>query len=407
LESQARAWGRIAARRARGCLHGERVPDWLASGSPTVDSNILQCSPAVGDRVRVKATKVFGIVSWVKTETSVELWVLGNDLNLGRVMKKNSEIEADAALPLNATYVNREETKANMDRGDAKIAYARLVEHQNVATPALWTTRKPPRTLGSSPGLDKFLSAHAYRFEGGDKFVNGAYVSKNPSREIAEVTNKTMFFEAVERKVPLIHIPQEMQAGDFCLAYRGDTREPIRVFVDGFDVWEDHSTPVFRTVSDEGHPHYDILSPSGVCASGKPAGGCIFPLIEPGSTKLNDEIYLYGFFAYQPFQTCRIQERLASSDKLASDRAFIENLLNAEEIVVGKGGVPGETVVGGCKIRRKWHSDNWVDGAELDAAEFYFNRNSHYVDDPAYPNLIHLFEKKVRESCKHTPVFTA
>ncbi len=366
----------------------------------------------VGDRVRVKSTKEFGIVSWLKTETKVELWVLQNDLQLARVPYENSEIENDAPLSVNAIYVNRQDTAANLKKDSSKVAYAKIVERRSGQLQPLWTTAKPPKNLPKPP-LQQFLSQYDYRFEGGAGFINGCFVSKNPVRDIQGASEANSFFSMIERQVPLIYIPGQLRMEGHCIAYRGDNREPKRVFQEGFAVWEDHATPVFRSASD-GKPHYDILSPSGVCASGRPEGGCIFPLIEEGSgaDKLVDDIYLYAFVAYQPFATCQIQAQLLQSPEksnVASHKEFIQNLLKAEEIVVGKEGVAGHDVFAACRIYRKWRSDQWVQGASLSPKEFYFNENARLQqvsNDKELETMRHLFSEKIIKNCYETPTFS-
>jgi hypothetical protein len=400
LEEEAREMGR----RAASCLYP--LPAFPAGGYQNAEVDLgrpfrraagtIQCAP--GDRVRIAESQEFAIVCEDTSVSISSITVLKNDLKVFITKEEKAKIAAEALLPSHQFYIDRQVTNA--------VEYVEIVANRQIVPPPLPKARRQ-KVIFSEQNKTAFRSIYEYdvrKKDGSVIAVNGAFLIKNPPRTIREAASESDFFEAVNRRIPLVYIPAQMRSKDFELAFRGDTRAPNIVFERGFETREDHKTPAFRTVSDS-KPHFDILSPTGVCVSGHPDGGCIFPLIEEGSTVFEDVIYLYCFFAYQAFETCQIQTKLAETAE-GQTKAFIENLLKAHEIVLGRDGVPPESIICCFKVSRKWHSDNWLEGAELTLGEFTTNKNSHYCDDPSYRDLLNMLYEKVKGSCKHTPVFT-
>jgi hypothetical protein len=218
------------------------------------------------------------------------------------------------------------------------------------------------------------------------------------------------FFNLVNNRVSLIHIPEAMQSGGFTMAYRGDDREPVTIFEKGFEPRKERVTPIFRTEKKDSTgtavgPQYDLDSNSGICASHLPEAAGLFPLIKSDARSLTDESYVYAFFAYQPFETFKIQE---TALKLAPEQAgYIENLLKGKEIAIGKAGIPPQTVMLAFHVSRTWSSNEWTGGCSYTVLDYTYNNKSYYNDDPAFLTYRVQLEHKLWNSLhfKRSPTF--
>lgn len=228
--------------------------------------------------------------------------------------------------------------------------------------------------------------------------INGAYLRE--FRAVGRPTSDLELFAAIKNRVPLIYIPKTYQQNDFCIAYRGDDREPEKVFKQGFQPRREYIQPIFRTTKKEAEgkefPQFDIMTASGVCASRRPEAAGIFPNLKNGATRNVDEAYLYAFFAYQSFFTFQVQEETALKEEDKENQRYIEKLLQAEEVVIGKEGVPPQTILVAFHLVRTWNDkSSWQQGCSYKVEGYTRNSDCYYNDDPNYLSMIRSVEQHV------------
>jgi hypothetical protein len=239
--------------------------------------------------------------------------------------------------------------------------------------------------------------------------VNGCWLAEGYRVSFIEngtpAEQEESFFNHLYNPLSLTAIPPSMRSKGFVIAYRGDSRPYTEVFNDGFKPKSDYLTPIFRStvkikseeapVEGKGRigavkvleaPKFDLLSESGVCCAHKPEAGCIFPMPEKAGQK--DTVWLYAFFAYQIFNTFKIQEKCKSDPKFADHIPVIEAVMTAEEMAIGKEGQPGETIIAGFKIDRQWKTEKWWEGCALDVTDFKENPDNFYADGEGYSELL-------------------
>jgi len=239
-------------------------------------------------------------------------------------------------------------------------------------------------------------------------WINGAYLKE--IKQIARPASVGEFQAALESRIPLTYIPQGFQNKGFTIAFRGDDRSVDRIFREGFTPRREHVSPVFRTLkteNGESYPQFDIETSTGVCVSRNPAAAAMFPLIKREAKRTRDETNLYAFFAYQPFHTMELQEAEATRGANARYRGYIESLLQGEELVLGKEGVPPETILVGFEVHREWDSTDWTAGCRYEVIGGRRNPQTFYNDDPNYDAFRRTIESKIWDIHRtHSPRFT-
>ena len=253
--------------------------------------------------------------------------------------------------------------------------------------------------------------------------VNGCWLAEGYRVNFIEdgtpAKQSESFFNSLYNPLSLTAIPASMRDKGFVIAYRGDSRPYTEVFKDGFKPKSDYLTPIFRSTvkikSEEAGvggqsrigtvkvleaPKFDLLSESGVCCAHKPEAGCIFPMPEKAGQK--DTVWLYAFFAYQVFNTFKIQEKCKSDPKFAEHIPVIEAVMSAEEMAIGKEGQSGETIIAAFKIDRAWKTEKWWEGCALDVKDFKENPNNFYADGAGYAELLTSLRARI-EGMKSIP----
>jgi hypothetical protein len=243
--------------------------------------------------------------------------------------------------------------------------------------------------------------------DGQVKIINGAFI--RDFMGIAAPKTDGELFQAIQNRMPLIFLPKTYQSKDYCIAYRGDSREPQEVFADGFQPRREDIQPVFRTVkkTTEGtFPQFDIMTSSGVCASRKPNAAALFPTIREGTKRDLDDSYLYAFLAHGAFVTCKLQQQ--TKEKESEDKEYLEKLLQGQEIVIGNEGVEGQMVLVAFHLNRTWNNkEAWQEGCTYRIESY--TRNS---DSPVHKDnleMIRGIEQHVWDAVdgKSSPKFVA
>jgi hypothetical protein len=224
--------------------------------------------------------------------------------------------------------------------------------------------------------------------DGGVKIINGAFI--RDFMGIAAPKTDGELFQAIQNRTPLIFLPKTYQSKDYCIAYRGDSRVPNKVFKEGFQPRREYIQPVFRTVkqtSEGTFPQFDIMTSSGVCASRKPNAAALFPTIKDGAKRDLDDSYLYAFLAHGAFETCKLQQQTKDKES-EENRAYLEKLLQGQEIVIGTGGVEGQMILVAFHLNRTWiNKDAWQEGCFFRIESY--TRNS---DSPAHKDNLKMIK---------------
>ena len=221
---------------------------------------------------------------------------------------------------------------------------------------------------------------------------------------IAEPGAREDFFAALNNRLPLVLIPQEMREKGFVLAFRGDDRDTEEIFRDGFKPRQEYVSVMYRG------SEADLLSVSGVCASLDPAAAGLFPLYEKGKHSKKNT-FLYVFIAYQHFETFRFQQEQAQNAP-AELQIKIQELIQGQEIAIGREGVQPKTILGAYPVKRTWLGDDWKGGCTYTVGGYTENTSSFYYCAPDADRTEtdveryrkHIVDAKVRGMTK-SPVF--
>jgi hypothetical protein len=365
---------------------------------------VIQCSKfKPGDKVRFKEGREFAYVFEVTVNqdddtSKYQVYLVNNNTTVYKSACYDSQIEADTQLP-NGTWYQNIHTQTRV-----RIVSFTEVQHQ----------AGQQRQNATKKCVSDFSYTVA-NHKGEESVVNGCYLKGDQPES---VTDSTAFFLAVHRRVPLIYLPNDLKGVAsnskgkiwelYKLVYRGDTRPASEVFNVGFTPRESHAAPVFRTVENK-KPRFDIHSNTGVCVSGFPEGGCIFPLIEPGAAEKSDAVRL--FCALTPgssiYRTFKFQKKVKKYEQHEDETlvGFVENLLKAREMVVGDTGIAGSDIVGCFEVDRTWNTDDWTREAKLTVKEWTPNLGFQGCNNPSYKELETIIQQKVRERCTETPSF--
>lgn len=225
-------------------------------------------------------------------------------------------------------------------------------------------------------------------------WINGAEL--NDFRQIGRPSTDAEFFTALQNQTKLIHLPRSMKEKGFALAYRGDDRKPGVIFESGFSPRNEKVSPIFRTLKEEEgkpYPQFDIETSSGVCASHDPKAAGLFPLIKQSAASLEDTTFVYAFFAYQSFYTCKVQEE--AKRRLPQFAENIEALLKGSEIVLGSEGVPAATILLAFEVKRSWKSTDWTQGCRYMVSGFTRNHDTFYEADPEFDRYRLMLEQNM------------
>ena len=202
--------------------------------------------------------------------------------------------------------------------------------------------------------------------------VNGSLIYE--LTPIAEPGAREDFFAALNSRLPLVLIPQDLREKGFVLAFRGDDRPTEEIFRDGFKPRQEYVSVMYRG------SEADLLSVSGVCASLDPAAAGLFPLYEKGKHPKKDT-FLYVFIAYQHFETFRFQkEQAQKAPKDLQDK--IQELIQGQEIAIGREGVEARTILGAYPLKRAWLGSDWKAGCTYTVLDYVENAGSFYFCAP-------------------------
>jgi len=328
------------------------------------------------DKVRFGSCKEFAVVLGKHSDNI--RYVIKIAQAPGETITDESSLVADYALPVGEyCYVKGE-----------KKTYLKIANCTPVPTPKasdsnyMYTVQKSD---GSNP--------HS---------VNGKLIYE--VTPIAEPGARAEFFTALNNRLPFVFIPQEMREKGFVLAFRGDDRGTEEIFRDGFKPRQEFISVMYRG------KEADLFSVSGVCASLEPAAGGLFPLYEKDK---NPQVntFLYVFIAYQHFETFRFQEQQAK-DATQELRAKIQEMIQGQEIAIGREGVQPKTILGAYPVKRTWLGKDWRAGCTYTVMDYIENASSFYYCTPdadqtetdVERHRKHLVDAKVRGMTK-SPVF--
>lgn len=297
------------------------------------------------DKVRFGSCKEFGVVQG-KADDKIKYRV--RLAGASEIITEEAHLVHDYALPVNHYCYVKNEKKIYL-----KIAASTHTPTTNVSdSDYIYTVQKSD---GSG--------AHA---------VNGKLIYE--VTPISEPAARHEFFTALNNRLPLVFIPQEMREKGFVLAFRGDDRDTDEIFRDGFKPRQEYISVMYRG------SEADLLSVTGVCASLEPAAAGLFPLYEKDKhPKANT--FLYVFIAYQHFETFRFQEEQAKNAPVEL-KSKIQELIQGQEIAIGREGVEPKTILGAYPLKRAWLGKDWKAGCTYTVMEYIENTNSFYYCAP-------------------------
>lgn len=193
--------------------------------------------------------------------------------------------------------------------------------------------------------------------------------------------NKQQFINGLSGGVHTkVSVPEELirNKNSYSIYYRGDSRPPERIFVDGFQPWE------------AGHMFYridkqDIDPRTAIALSREFDVAALCPLLfdrnkllpnQRGDYRLPPKkTYVYLVMQTAVFNTARTQARFAAKtipDSSIEHTKQSEQNLYADEVAVRR--VLNEDVIAAIEIERKWAGRDFMAGGSYHFIDYFINR---------------------------------